>query len=347
MNNRESTNRDSDTVPTETKRMKAAVFQGRNRPLAIEEVPIPTHGEHELLIKVDACAVCRTDLHVLDGDLPEPKNRLILGHEIVGTVCGIGKQVTGFKINDSVGVPWLASTCLACSLCVSGKENLCKQAKFTGYTHDGGFAEYATADSRFCFPIPNNYDAAHAAPLLCAGLIGWRSLKFTGEAKIIGIYGFGAAAHVITPIAIHRGKTVFAFTSPGDERRQEFAKSLGAEWAGSSLDEPPEPLDAAIIFAPAGNLVPKALHDTKTGGTVVCGGIHMSDIPSFPYSLLWGERTIRSVANLCRADGHEFFELIERVRIETHVKEFRLEDVNDALAQFRQGEIAGAAVIRF
>lgn len=327
--------------------MKAAVFCGKDRPLVIKEVAMPGPDEYQLLIKVRACAVCRTDLHVMDGDLGKPKDRLILGHEIVGTVCGIGSKVSGFQLDDLVGVPWLASTCLTCSLCCAGKENLCQQAKFTGYTVDGGFSEYTVADSRFCFSIPNNYDALHAAPLLCAGLIGWRSLRFTGESQRIGIYGFGAAAHVITPIAIHQGKTIFAFTSPGDKRRQEFARSIGATWAGSSLDAPPEVLDAAIIFAPAGSLIPKALHDIRPGGTVVCGGIHMSDIPSFPYSVLWGERVVRSVANLCRADGYEFFEFLKQVPVQTRVRAFSLENINDAFAEFRQGEISGAAVIRF
>jgi propanol-preferring alcohol dehydrogenase len=327
--------------------MKAAVFHKGKELLELCEVARPEPKEHELLLQVNACAICRTDLHVIDGDLANPKENLILGHEIVGTVIATGKAVTNFKSGDLVGVPWLASTCLSCSFCLKGHENLCPDALFTGYSVDGGFSEYTVADARFCFSIPANYDAAHAAPLLCAGLIGWRALKFAGDEEKIGIYGFGAAAHVITPIALHQGKRIFAFTSPGDERRQKFALTLGADWSGSSLDKPPEPLDAAIIFASAGSLVPKALSDTRAGGTVVCGGIHMSDIPSFPYSQLWGERIIKSVANLCRSDGEEFFNFVRNITIETHVSVFALDNINQAIRDLRQGSIEGAAVIVF
>ncbi len=327
--------------------MRAAILRNNKKALELTEVPKPKPKVNQLLLKVRACAICRTDLHVIDGELSNPKENLILGHEIVGTVVETGSGVSNFKVGDLVGVPWLASTCLSCSFCLRGQENLCPDALFTGYNVDGGFSEYTVADSRFCFPIPENYDAQHAAPLLCAGLIGWRSLKFAGDEKHLGIYGFGAAAHVITPIAIHQGKRVFAFTSPGDERKQKFALSLGVEWSGSSLEKPPTPLDAAIIFAPAGNLVPKALSDTRPGGTVVCGGIHMSDIPSFPYSLLWGERSVKSVANLCRKDGEEFFNIVKNLTIQTHVSVFDLESINDAIEKLRQGAIEGAAVIVF
>lgn len=325
--------------------MKAAILNSSQRQTQFTNMARPEFSEFELLLRVDACALCRTDLHVLDGDLPAPKYPLVLGHEIVGTVEAIGSQVENVRVGDRVGIPWLASACLKCDYCRKGTENLCDQAKFTGYTVDGGFAEFTVADSRFCFKIPAEYDSVHAAPLLCAGLIGWRSLRFTGDALKLGIYGFGAAAHVITPVALAEGRKVFAFTSPGDNERQEFAKELGCSWAGGSDEIAPEELDAAIIFATVGALVPTALKAIRKGGTVVCGGIHMSDIPSFSYDLLWGERTIRSVANLTRADGEDFFQRVRETPIETRVREFPLENLNDAIDQFRGGKIKGAAVI--
>jgi propanol-preferring alcohol dehydrogenase len=325
--------------------MKATVLSGAKQQPELVETERPQLQEFDVLVRVDACALCRTDLHVIDGDLPSPKYPLILGHEIVGTVEEKGRAVDELRAGDRVGIPWLASTCLKCDFCQNGKENLCDQAKFTGYTVNGGFAEYTVADSRFCFQIPQSYDSTHAAPLLCAGLIGWRSLRFTGDAHRIGIYGFGAAAHVITPVALQEGREVFAFTSPGDKSRQEFAMQLGCTWAGGSDESAPEELDAAIIFASVGALVPTSLKAIRKGGTVVCGGIHMSDIPAFSYDLLWGERTVRSVANLTRADGHEFFKRLSEVQIETHVSEFALPNLNDAIDKFRSGKIKGAAVI--
>ncbi len=325
--------------------MKAAILNSSQRQPQFTNMARPEFSGFELLLRVDACALCRTDLHVLDGDLPAPKYPLVLGHEIVGTVEAIGSQVENVRVGDRVGIPWLASACLKCDYCRKGNENLCDQAKFTGYTVNGGFADFTVADSRFCFKIPAEYDSIHAAPLLCAGLIGWRSLRFTGDAFKLGIYGFGAAAHVITPVALAEGRRVFAFTSPGDRERQEFAKELGCSWAGGSDELAPEELDAAIIFATVGSLVPKALKAIRKGGTVVCGGIHMSDIPSFSYDLLWGERTIRSVANLTRADGEDFFQRVRKTPIETRVREFPLENLNDAIDQFRGGKIRGAAVI--
>lgn len=325
--------------------MKAAVLNGPAMLPAVEHMVRPSAQAFEMVVKVDACALCRTDLHVLDGDLPDPKYPLVLGHEVVGTVVELGERVELFGEGDRVGIPWLASTCLDCSYCRAGKENLCACARFTGYTKNGGFADFMLADSRFCFRIPEKYDSVHAAPLLCAGLIGWRSLKFTGEAQRVGIYGFGAAAHVITPVALSEGRKIFAFTSPGDDKRQQFARELGAAWAGSSDELPPEELDAAIIFAPVGALIPAALKVVARGGTVVCGGIHMSDIPSFGYDLLWGERTVRSVANLTRRDGEEFFHKLANVHVATHVRKFDLDNLNEAIAQFRRGDIHGAAVI--
>ncbi|RTL46127.1 MAG: zinc-binding alcohol dehydrogenase family protein [Candidatus Melainabacteria bacterium] len=325
--------------------MKTAILSKAHQQPQLTDAERPKVKEHDVLVRVDACAVCRTDLHVIDGDLPSPKYPLVLGHEIVGTIEEAGKNVDQLHVGDRVGIPWLASACLQCDYCKNGKENLCDEAKFTGYTVDGGFTEYTIADSRFCFRIPDNYDSVHAAPLLCAGLIGWRSLRFTGDAYKLGIYGFGAAAHVITPVALSEGKKVFAFTSPGDTERQEFARELGCTWAGGSDQNAPEELDGAIIFATVGALVPTALKAIRKGGTVVCGGIHMSDIPSFSYDLLWGERTVRSVANLTRADGHDFFKRISDVQIQTHVRRFPLSALNDAIDQFRHGKIKGAAVI--
>jgi alcohol dehydrogenase, propanol-preferring len=325
--------------------MKTAILSKAHQLPQLTDAERPKVKEHDVLVRVDACALCRTDLHVIDGDLPSPKYPLVLGHEIVGTIEQTGKHVDQLRVGDRVGIPWLASACLQCDYCKNGKENLCDEAKFTGYTVDGGFTEYTIADSRFCFRIPDNYDSVHAAPLLCAGLIGWRSLRFTGDAYKLGIYGFGAAAHVITPVALSEGKKVFAFTSPGDTERQEFARELGCSWAGGSDQSAPEELDGAIIFATVGALVPTALKAIRKGGTVVCGGIHMSDIPSFSYDLLWGERTVRSVANLTRADGDDFFKRISDVQINTHVRQFPLAGLNDAIDQFRHGKIKGAAVI--
>lgn len=327
--------------------MKAAVlFEDKeDRKLVLTDRAMPEPKAFELLIEVKACALCRTDLHILDHDIPARRNSIVLGHEIVGQVKSLGSQIERFKQGDLVGVPWLARTCLVCDSCKRGAENLCDKAEFTGYTVDGGFAEYTLADARFCFPIPETYDASHAAPLLCAGLIGYRCLSFAGDARNLGIYGFGAAAHVVTQLASSLGKTVFAFTSPSDESRQNFAKELGAKWAGGSDIMPPELLDAAIIFAPAGHLVPQALKAIRRGGVVVCGGIHMSNIPEFPYELLWGERSIKSVANLTRADGDEFFRLVAEHAVVTRITEYELGNVNDACNDLRHGKLHGAAVI--
>jgi propanol-preferring alcohol dehydrogenase len=296
-------------------------------------------------VKVHACGVCRTDLHVLDGELPHPKLPLILGHQIVGTVDALGEGVSAPALDELVGIPWLGWTCGRCRYCLGGRENLCDLAKFTGYDIDGGFAEHAVADHRFAFAVPSGYPVAQAAPLLCAGLIGYRSLTMTGEAERLGIYGFGAAAHIVTQMALHQGRRVYAFTRPGDMSSQEFAREMGAEWAGDTSQAAPEELDAAIIFAPVGELVPVALRAVAKGGAVVCGGIHMSDIPSFPYEILWGERMIRSVANLTRSDGKEFLALAPEIPVHTEVELFALEEANEALERLRQGAIRGAAVI--
>jgi propanol-preferring alcohol dehydrogenase len=306
--------------------------------------PVPAAGQ--LLIRVNACGVCRTDLHILDGELTRPKLPLVLGHEIVGTVVET-RGDSRFRAGDRVGVPWLGWTCGECVYCTTGRENLCDRSRFTGYDIDGGYAERCVADERFCFPIAGTYDDAHAAPLLCAGLIGFRALRLAGEpsvARRLGIYGFGAAAHLVTQVAVARGQRVFAFTRAGDTTSQEFARSMGAEWAGSTT-ETPEPLDAALIFAPAGELVPAALRATANGGVVVCAGIHMSDIPSFPYEWLWGERMIRSVANLTRRDGDDFLALAPRVPVRTEVERFPLAKANEALATLRGGHVRGAAVL--
>jgi alcohol dehydrogenase, propanol-preferring len=321
------------------------VLSGPGQPLRWSEVPTPSAGPGQLLLRVRACAVCRTDLHVIDGDLPRPKLPLIPGHEIVGEVVHIGEGSGGFSVGDRVGVPWLGWTCGECAYCRSGAENLCDRAKFTGYDLDGGYAEYVVADAAFCFPIPDSYADAEAAPLLCAGLIGYRSLRAAGDAQRLGIYGFGAAAHIIVQIARHEGREVFAFTRPDDSSTREFALHMGAAWAGDSTTAAPVPLDAAIILAPVGELVPIALRAIRKGGRVVCGGIHMSDIPSFPYELLWGERTICSVANLTRRDGREFFDLAERVSIRTEVHRFALRDANHAVDALRRGGLHGAAVL--
>jgi propanol-preferring alcohol dehydrogenase len=310
------------------------------------EIADPVPAEDQLLIHVAACAVCRTDLHILDGELTRPKLPLVLGHEIVGTVVET-RGKSRFRAGDRVGVPWVGWTCGECVYCITGRENLCDRARFTGYDIDGGYAELCAADERYCFPIAGAYDDAHAAPLLCAGLIGFRALRLAGEpsvAKRLGIYGFGAAAHLVTQVAVARGQHVFAFTRAEDTASQEFARSLGAEWAGSTT-EIPEPLDAALIFAPAGELVPAALRATAKGGVVVCAGIHMSDIPSFPYEWLWGERMIRSVANLTRRDGDDFLALAPRVPVRTEVERFPLAKANEALAALRGGRVRGAAVL--
>ncbi len=324
--------------------MKAMVLQAAGAPLRLVERDRPSPRPAQVLLEVKACAVCRTDLHVLDGDLKEPKLPLVLGHEIIGVVAELGEGVEGFSVGERVGVPWLGSSCGACRYCESGRENLCADAGFTGYTIDGGFAEHTVADARFCFPVPF-FDHAHAAPLLCAGLIGHRALVRAGEAERLGIYGFGAAAHIVTQVARHRGVRVFAFTRPGDEAGQEFARQLGAEWAGGSDGPPPEELDAAIIFAPVGELVPAALRAVARGGTVVCAGIHMSDIPSFPYEILWGERTVCSIANLTRLDGEEFLSIAPRVPVSTEIETFPLEQANEALTRLRRGKVRGAAVL--
>jgi propanol-preferring alcohol dehydrogenase len=309
------------------------------------DLPVPEPGPRQVLVKVEACGVCRTDLHVVDGDLRHPKLPLVPGHEIAGIVEETGKEVRGLKRGDRVGVPWLGSTCGECVFCRKGSENLCERPGFTGYTIDGGYAEYAAADERYCFRLPDGYTCIEAAPLLCAGLIGYRSYAMTGDAGHLGIYGFGAAAHIITQVAVSRGRTVYAFTKPGDAGGQEFARRLGAEWAGDSTATPPRLLDAAIIFAPVGSLVPAALRAVEKGGVVVCAGIHMSAIPEFPYELLWGERVLRSVANLTRKDGEEFMAVATASRIRTEVTVYPLSRANDALEAVRGGKLNGAAVL--
>lgn len=325
--------------------MRAMVLESSQNLLAEKRLPVPKIGSGEILLRVCACAVCRTDLHVVDGDLKQPKLPLIPGHEVVGRVVETGAGAERFRPGMRVGVPWMGWTCGECRYCRSGRENLCRRAKFTGYTLDGGYAEYMKADERFCFSIPDSYSDANAAPLLCAGLIGYRSLVKAGEARRLGIYGFGAAAHIVCQIARYQGREVFAFTRPGDEMAQKFALSLGAAWAGDSTTMPPEELDAAIIFASSGELVPQALRAIAPGGTVVCGGIHMSDIPSFPYDILWRERTICSVANLTRRDGEEFMALAARFPINTSIQLFPLDKANDALDALRKGRLQGAAVL--
>ena len=325
--------------------MRAMILEAPRQALQLVDLPMPKPEATQVLVKVVACAVCRTDLHVVDGELPNPKLPLVPGHEIVGTVAEKGGGAQRFKIGDRVGIPWLGWTCGECEFCRSGRENLCDRARFTGYTLDGGYAEFIVADERFCFPIPESYSEAEAAPLLCAGLIGYRSLSKTGDAKRLGIYGFGAAAHIVAQVAKFQGREVFAFTRRGDTAAQTFAKSLGAVWVGDSGTSPPEKLDAAIVFAPVGQLVPLALKSVAKGGTVVCGGIHMSDIPSFPYDLLWQERTLCSVANLTRRDGDEFLALAPRVPVRTTVQTFPLAHANEAIALLRAGKIDGAAVL--
>jgi len=325
--------------------MRVMIFEKPGKDLSLREMNLPEPGAEQVLLRVHACAVCRTDLHIIDGELSDPKIPLIPGHEIVGTVATVGAAVTRFKVGDRLGVPWLGWTCGECSFCREGQENLCDRAKFTGYTLDGGYAEYAVADQRFCFPIPEEYSDIEAAPLLCAGLIGYRSLIKAGNGSRLGIYGFGAAAHIVAQVANYQKREIYAFTRPGDSEAQQFALSLGAVWAGSSDELPPVKLDAAIIFAPVGALITQALKAVRKGGTVVSGGIHMSDIPSFPYALLWEERSIRSVANLTRRDGAEFLELAPKVPVRTEVETFALAEANEALQRLRSGRIHGAAVL--
>lgn len=325
--------------------MKAMLLDAPKQPLRLADVPVPRLAAGQLLIRVHACGVCRTDLHVVDGELPPPKRPLVPGHEIVGTVVERGAGVERFARGERVGVPWLGYTCGACRYCRLARENLCDNARFTGYHIDGGYAEYTLADQRYCFPLPGEYDDLAAAPLLCAGLIGYRSLVMAGDAERLGIYGFGAAAHIVAQVARHQGRTVYAFTRPGDVAAQRFARELGAAWAGDSGSAPPEPLDAAIIYAPVGTLVVSALRVTAKGGTVVCAGIHMSEIPAFPYELLWGERVVRSVANLTRRDGEEFLALAPRVPVRTRVEALPLDQANEALSRLREGRITGAAVL--
>jgi len=328
-----------------TTTMQAMVLDAAHVPLRQAELPMPRPGPDQVLLRVAACGVCRTDLHIVDGELTEPKLPLVLGHEIVGRVEAIGEGAEGFAIGDRVGVPWLGFTDGTCFYCRNGQENLCDHARFTGYQIDGGYASHTVADARYTFHLPNAYSDAEAAPLLCAGLIGYRSLRMTGEAKRLGIYGFGAAAHIVAQVVRYQGRRIFAFTRPGDVTAQDFARELGAEWAGGSDEMPPEALDAAIIFAPIGALVPEALKAVRKGGVVVCGGIHMSDIPRFPYELLWEERVIRSVANLTRQDAQEFLALAPKVPVRTTVVPFPLADANAALDRLRNGELTGAAVL--
>ena len=325
--------------------MRALVLERPQQPLQLVDRSIPTPNPDQVLLRVLACGVCRTDLHIFDGELEQPKLPLIPGHQIVGIVEALGSNVKGLNIGDRVGVPWLGQTCHICPYCRSQRENLCDRALFTGYQIDGGYAEYAVANADFCFPIPTGYPDLQAAPLLCAGLIGYRSLWMTGDARRLGFYGFGAAAHILIQVARFQGKEVFAFTRPGDLLGQDFARRLGAKWAGGSDEAPPTKLDAAIIFAPVGSLVPTALQAVAKGGTVVCAGIHMSDIPSFPYRYLWGERTVKSVANLTRQDGEDFLTIAPRIPVRTEVQAFPLERGNEALAALRSGKIQGAAVL--
>ena len=325
--------------------MRAMVLDAPGRPLRAADLPTPEPGADDVLLRVAACAVCRTDLHVVDGELPDPKLPLVPGHQIVGTVVAGAANARHLPVGTRVGVPWLGHTDGTCAYCRSGRENLCPAARFTGYQIDGGYAELTRADARYCFPMPSQYAAAEAAPLLCAGLIGHRCLAATGDAHRLGLYGFGAAAHVVIQVARHQNRDVFAFTRAGDATAQAFARELGAIWAGDSDEPPPAPLDAAIIFAPVGALVPMALRAVAPGGVVVCGGIHMSDIPSFPYAILWGERVLRSIANLTRRDGEEFLALAPRVPVRTEVQRYPLAEANAALADLRGGRVRGAAVL--
>jgi len=329
------------------KSMRAMVMEKAKTPLREMEIPTPQPAANQILIKVNACGVCRTDLHILDGELTQPRLPLVPGHQIVGEVTEVGKNVSRFVLGDRVGVPWLGYTDGTCRYCQAGQENLCEHAQFTGYDLNGGYAEYSVADQRYCFPLPSGFSDSEAAPLLCAGLIGYRSYRLAGEnVEKIGLYGFGASAHIIIQVAVFQGKQVYAFTVPGDSEKQAFARRLGADWAGGSDVMPPEPLDAAILFAPVGVLVPVALQAVRPGGTVVCAGIHMSDIPSFPYSILWEERVLRSVANLTRQDGEELLQIASQAKVKTQVTEFPLAQANEAIDQFRHGKIEGAAVLK-
>jgi alcohol dehydrogenase, propanol-preferring len=325
--------------------MHAMVLRSARRSLVPEERPVPEPGPGQLQIRVRACGVCRTDLHVVDGELPAPKLPLIPGHEIVGTISKVGSGVTGLREGLRVGVPWLGFACGTCEYCRTGRENLCERAGFTGYTIDGGYADFTVANAAFVFPLPDAYDDVAAAPLMCAGMIGYRALRFTGSARRLGLYGFGAAAHIAAQVAIHRGTQVYAFTRPGDAAGQEFARGLGAVWAGGSDQRPPELLDSAIVFAPVGALVPAALAATGKAGTVVCAGIHMSDLPSFPYELLWEERVVRSVANLTRQDGEEFLRTVREAPVRTVTTPFPLAQADQALGRVREGPLQGAAVL--
>ncbi len=325
--------------------MKAMIFSGAKRDLEERELPTPEPTQGQVQIRVKACGVCRTDLHVFDGELPDPKFPLVLGHQIVGEVTKLGPGVDALHLGQRVGVPWLGGTCGACAHCASGSENLCDEAVFTGYQVDGGFAEFAVADASFCFPISEVYSDAEAAPLLCAGLIGYRALRMAGEAGRIGLYGFGSAAHIAAQVSIFLGREVYAFTKPGDEQGQGLARELGAVWAGDSTQRPEVELDAAILFAPVGALVPTALRAVRKGGVVVCAGIHMSDIPAFSYDLLWGERVLRSVANLTRQDGIEFLDLAPKIPIRPRVQVFSLQEASLAMERLRQGKVHGSAVL--
>jgi propanol-preferring alcohol dehydrogenase len=326
--------------------MRAMLFEEVGHPLRLADVPAPAPGAGEVLVRVDACGVCRTDLHILAGELPDPKLPLVLGHEVVGRVARIGSGVHELVEGQRVGIPWLGATCGTCRFCRQGRENLCPHARFTGYQRDGGYAELTVADARFALPLPDPAADLEAAPLLCAGLIGWRALGLAGDAVRLGLYGFGAAAHLVAQVARHQGRRVFAFTRPGDVAAQRFARTLGCEWSGDSIAPPPEPLEAAIIFAPAGELVPLALQAVEPGGTVVCAGIHMTPIPSFSYDLLWGERVLRSVANLTRRDGEAFLRVAREADIRSEVHAYPLERANDALDDLRGGRFTGAAVLR-
>lgn len=321
------------------------VFEERGVPLRLQDVPRPDPGPGEVQLAVTACGICRTDLHVIDGDLTEPSLPLIPGHQIVGRVTGLGQDVSGIAIGQRMGVPWLGGSCNHCWYCRHGRENLCDEARYTGYQINGGFAEYTVADARYCFPVPDEYDDQQAAPLLCAGLIGYRAYRLVEGAETIGLYGFGAAAHILIQVARHRGQRIYAFTREGDTEAQQFALSLGAAWAGTSGDAPPTTLDGAILFAPAGELVPMALRAVRRGGRVVCAGIHMTDIPSFPYEILWGERELVSVANLTRRDGEEFLPLAAQIPVETTVHTYPLAQANEALEDLRHGRFSGAAVL--
>ena len=334
----------TDSIPAA---MRAMVLHRPGEALRLESRPVPRPGPGQILIRVEACGVCRTDLHLIDGELPEPRLPIVPGHEIVGRVVLTGDGVAGFQAGQRVGVPWLGWTCGTCRYCTSGRENLCDTARFTGYQIDGGYADYTVADARYCFPLADTAMSAATdlAPLLCAGLIGYRALRLAGDTERVGIYGFGAAAHIIAQVVRHQGRRFYAFTRPGDTESQAFARQLGASWVGDASQVPPEPLDSALIFAPAGPLVPAALRHLEKGGRLVCAGIHMSDIPGFPYADLWGERIIRSVANLTRQDGIEFLELAPRIPVQTAVTVFPLEEANTALERLRRGELQGAAVL--